>query len=381
MLLLCSKTLWTDVSSKLNTVATENLTKFGLTTNFGYHPRNLEKNRYHDCLPFDHNRVKVTPTETNETGYINASLIKFPIVDRKYIMAGEPPVSGREQFWRMIVEQQVPCIVRLSAYNKKEEAQPNYPEKLNQVLCVGEYKIECTKIIPDGFCQIRELKVTNCSKTHYLKHYLVTNWSQKKMFPEEETWCSFLKQVVDTVTKNKMGWIYKTYLFIKSFFVNVPSFAPIIQCSNGFARSGAFIICDVMTTMIRENVLDHYCIEDMLTQLRMQRANVWQPTKMTKFIYQFLLHYLMKTNDQCAGEENLLLKHLESVPDSWRNASAENFVNPKKWMIDEYDRDVFICTEKEKLNKAKLKKEGVTYRTRFPHNDSRRFMREHLKRI
>src|SRR5277367_100971 len=36
-------------------------------------PENVARNRFRDVLPYDENRVKVTPTKDNKTGYINAS--------------------------------------------------------------------------------------------------------------------------------------------------------------------------------------------------------------------------------------------------------------------------------------------------------------------
>jgi len=38
--------------------------------------RNREQNRFKDVVPYDDNRVRITPTRTNPDGYINASHIK-----------------------------------------------------------------------------------------------------------------------------------------------------------------------------------------------------------------------------------------------------------------------------------------------------------------
>ena len=42
---------------------------------------NTKRNRFKDVQPYDVNRVKLTPTKENPTGYINASHIKVCILD------------------------------------------------------------------------------------------------------------------------------------------------------------------------------------------------------------------------------------------------------------------------------------------------------------
>jgi tyrosine-protein phosphatase non-receptor type 14/21 len=39
-------------------------------------PNNINRNRFKDVLPYDDNRVKLTPTKDNPQGYINASHIR-----------------------------------------------------------------------------------------------------------------------------------------------------------------------------------------------------------------------------------------------------------------------------------------------------------------
>lgn len=39
------------------------------------HPYNAQFNRFKDVLPYEDNRVKLTPTKDNKFGYINASHI------------------------------------------------------------------------------------------------------------------------------------------------------------------------------------------------------------------------------------------------------------------------------------------------------------------
>lgn len=42
-------------------------------------PANKDRNRFKDVLPYDDNRVKLTPTKDNPQGYINASHIRVGV--------------------------------------------------------------------------------------------------------------------------------------------------------------------------------------------------------------------------------------------------------------------------------------------------------------
>ncbi|KZR98307.1 Tyrosine-protein phosphatase non-receptor type 14, partial [Daphnia magna] len=43
------------------------------------HPDNLCRNQYQDVLPYEENRVQLTPSRDNRTGYINASHISAAV--------------------------------------------------------------------------------------------------------------------------------------------------------------------------------------------------------------------------------------------------------------------------------------------------------------
>lgn len=49
-------------------------------------PENLSRNRFKDVFPYEENRVRLTPTSENKTGYINASHLSVSIFDLQYIL-------------------------------------------------------------------------------------------------------------------------------------------------------------------------------------------------------------------------------------------------------------------------------------------------------
>ncbi|KZS02632.1 Tyrosine-protein phosphatase non-receptor type 14, partial [Daphnia magna] len=53
--------------------------KAGADFSMAVHPDNLCRNQYQDVLPYEENRVKLTPSQDNRTGYINASHISAAV--------------------------------------------------------------------------------------------------------------------------------------------------------------------------------------------------------------------------------------------------------------------------------------------------------------
>lgn len=47
-------------------------------------PENLSRNRFKDVFPYEENRVRLTPTSENKTGYINASHLSVSIFDFEF---------------------------------------------------------------------------------------------------------------------------------------------------------------------------------------------------------------------------------------------------------------------------------------------------------
>ncbi len=72
--------------------------------------------RFQDVLPYEENRVKLTPNRENRTGYINASHISAAVgsAQRFYIAAQGPLPSTVADFWQMIWQSDVYVVVMLA---------------------------------------------------------------------------------------------------------------------------------------------------------------------------------------------------------------------------------------------------------------------------
>lgn len=76
---------------------------------------NNAKNRSELVLPFDRNRVILTPMPGREhSTYINASFIEGYDNSESFIITQDPMENTIPDFWRMISEQSIKTIVMIS---------------------------------------------------------------------------------------------------------------------------------------------------------------------------------------------------------------------------------------------------------------------------
>ncbi|XP_042339103.1 receptor-type tyrosine-protein phosphatase gamma-like, partial [Plectropomus leopardus] len=74
---------------------------------------NAERNRARALMPVERSRVCLTASETNSTGYINASYVMGHHQSKEFIVSQTPLSSTVADFWRMIWEHSTHTVVRL----------------------------------------------------------------------------------------------------------------------------------------------------------------------------------------------------------------------------------------------------------------------------
>ncbi len=81
----------------------------------GTNEENKVKNQCSTVIPFDRNRVILTPDGVRpHSTYINASFIEGYHNDESFIITQDPMPSTAEDFWRMVTEHSVSTMVMLS---------------------------------------------------------------------------------------------------------------------------------------------------------------------------------------------------------------------------------------------------------------------------
>nr|CAD7573148.1 unnamed protein product [Timema californicum] len=110
------------------------------------HPDNVSRNRYKDVLPYEENRVRLTPNKENRLGYFNASHITATVGNQQrfYIAAQSPLPNTIISFWQMVWEADVYLLVIIKCGTSS----------LRRLAIVSPQSCDCTTLHPDeqGVC-------------------------------------------------------------------------------------------------------------------------------------------------------------------------------------------------------------------------------------
>lgn len=241
-------------------------------------PVNRPKNRFTNIVPYDHSRVKLLPTDDEEgSDYVNANYIPGHNSPREFIVTQGPLYGTRDDFWRMLWEQNSRAIVMLTrCIEKGREKCDRYWPYDNQPVIYGDIQVtilnECQ--YPDW--TISELKVSRDDVSRIVRHFHFTTWPDFGV-PEPPS----------TLVK-----------FVRAFREKVPASSnhPIIaHCSAGVGRSGTFIALDRILQFIRTH--DSVDIFSIVCEMRRERCHMVQNEQQYICIHQCLLWALEGKED------------------------------------------------------------------------------------
>ncbi|KAF8364313.1 dep-1 [Pristionchus pacificus] len=226
-------------------------------------PPNRLKNRFTNVLPFDHSRVKLRARDDDCTGedYINASYIPGAFSRREFIACQGPMVTTRDDFWRMILEQQVPIIVALTkCFEKgKLKCELYWPDKNNLSLLYGDIEVTLLSETESADLAIREFRLTplsNPAAARTITHLHYTTWPD---FSVPETPHGILRLI---------------QIFRRKLPHDASNKPVVVHCSAGVGRSGTFIALDrLLVDLERGRPLDPF---GTVCEMRMERTQMVQ---------------------------------------------------------------------------------------------------------
>ncbi|KAL4234479.1 hypothetical protein ACF0H5_006124 [Mactra antiquata] len=238
-------------------------------------PGNIGKNRYKELYAYDHSRVvlKTLPSEPN-SDYINASYIKGYNKDRAYIASQGPTVKNKNEFWRMIWENNVNLIAMVTKLIEETKnkctqywAENGNGKTFGKVTVFTESEEEFAEY------SIRRLKITydGEKENRYVLHYIYTAWPDKNI---PHSTCSLLHfwQKVRKNDANKANpWL--------------------VHCSAGIGRTGTFIAIDYLYDQGRD--AGYIDINACVRQLRDQRVNMVQMKEQYRYLYRMMIEALV----------------------------------------------------------------------------------------
>mmetsp|Transcript_32872 Transcript_32872/g.77962 ORF Transcript_32872/g.77962 Transcript_32872/m.77962 type:complete len:322 (-) Transcript_32872:553-1518(-) len=154
----------------------------GLQTSVGSAPKNADKNRYTDVIPFDMNCVELSGGQ-----YVNASCVRVNAAgdgQRVFYAAQGPLKETTGDFWGMLYENKIPAIVMLTRFFEKtvSKCEPYFPEQEGTSQQHGDFEVEAVgKHAPLPYCKevtVRTLRVTPLKGGDPLtvKHFFYGGW-------------------------------------------------------------------------------------------------------------------------------------------------------------------------------------------------------------
>ncbi|XP_016135473.1 receptor-type tyrosine-protein phosphatase N2-like isoform X2 [Sinocyclocheilus grahami] len=249
----------------------------------GQEEQNVQRNRPHGVLVYDHSRVILKP-ENNQSrsDYINAS----PIMDHDprnpaYISAQGPLPSTVADFWQMVWESGCVVIVMLTplAENGIKQCHQYWPDEGSDLYHIYEVNLVSEHIWCDDFL-VRSfyLKNVQTNETRTVTQFHFLSWMDQNVPESARTLLDF---------RRKVNKCYRGR-----------SCPIIVHCSDGAGRSGTYILIDMVLNKMVKGAKE-IDIAATLEHLRDQRSGMVQ----TKEQFEFALTAV-------AEEVNAILKAL-----------------------------------------------------------------------
>ncbi|XP_076348974.1 tyrosine-protein phosphatase 10D-like isoform X1 [Tachypleus tridentatus] len=240
-------------------------------------PVNRPKNRFTNILPYDHSRVKLLPTDDEEgSDYINANYIPGYNSPREFIVSQGPLHSTRDDFWRMIWEQNSRAIVMLTRCIEKGREKCNHYWPFDtQPVYYGDIQVTILNESQYPDWTVSEFRVSRGDQSRIVRHLHFTTWPDFGVPDPPQTLVKFVRAFRERV---------------------VPDNRPVlVHCSAGVGRSGTFIALDNMLQHIQKH--DFVDIFGLVYEMRKERVWMVQNEQQYICIHQCLLCVLEGKED------------------------------------------------------------------------------------
>ncbi|XP_044211802.1 receptor-type tyrosine-protein phosphatase beta-like isoform X1 [Thunnus albacares] len=260
-------------------------------------PENRGKNRYNNILPYDSTRVKLSYVDDDPcSDYINASYIPGNNFRREYIATQGPLPGTKDDFWKMVWEQNVHNIVMVTQCVEKGRVKCDHYWPFDQdPLYYGDLIVQMLSesVLPEW--TIREFKICSeeqLSFTRLVRQFHYTVWPDHGVPETTQSLIQFVRTVRDYVNRT-------------------PGSGPtVVHCSAGVGRTGTFIVLDrVLQQMDTKDSLDIY---GSVFDLRLHRSHMVQTECQYAYLHQ-CVRDVLRARKLRSEQENLLYPIYENV--------------------------------------------------------------------
>lgn len=247
-------------------------------------PENSNRNWHKDILPYEENRVRLSPTRDNKYGYINASNITASVGTHQkfYIAAQSPMPTTVSHFWQMIWEADVYLVVSLADLNDCNFVSYYHSSVTDKPFETGMFQIWSQFSQETGHCVTTKLRVFH-SPTRRVRsvwHLQYNEWMNDGCPKDVAHFLGFIEEFSSvrqhTITEIPAG-----------HNKNPPI---LVHCCTGIGRSAVTILSDLLLyTLDHNQELD---VARVVLLMRHQRMLMIETVTQYRFVYSLLAYYL-----------------------------------------------------------------------------------------
>ncbi|KAB5542066.1 hypothetical protein PHYPO_G00087170 [Pangasianodon hypophthalmus] len=267
-------------------------------------PENRCKNRYNNILPYDSTRVKLSCLEDDPcSDYINASFMPGNNFRREYIATQGPLPGTKDDFWRMVWEQNVHNVVMVTQCVEKGRVKcDQYWPVDREPLYYGDLVVHMLSESVLSEWTIREFKIFcegQLSYSRIVRHFHYTVWPDHGVPETTQSLVQFVRTVRDYIDR-------------------VSGSGPtVVHCSAGVGRTGTFIVLDrSLQQLDSRGTVDIYgCVFD----LRLHRSHMVQTESQYVYLHQCVRDVLRARKLRCEQENPLYPIYENFNPDYYRD--------------------------------------------------------------
>lgn len=249
------------------------------------HPDNVKFNRFKDVLPYEDNRLRLTPTRENKFGYINASHITATVGSKQrfYIAMQGPTKLTIPYFWQCVWEAEVYLLVQLTELLEDFNYLPNAEQR-----CIDasqDYQIWWEFSQKTGHCITSKIRLCHVTSRRYrtLWHLHYTDWGEHGCPQSVAHFLGFLEEL-QSVQQHSLEEIPPGHN------KNPPV---LVHCTAGVGRTGLTVLADLLLYTVDHN--QEVDVARVVGLLRHQRPFMVQTIAQYRFVHSLLIHYLKQT--------------------------------------------------------------------------------------
>ncbi|CAL4201659.1 unnamed protein product [Meganyctiphanes norvegica] len=237
-------------------------------TTLALQPENATKNRYPDCVPYDHNRVVLTAhANVNGSDFMNASSITdHDPRNPAYIATQGPLDSTAADFWQMVWEQGSVVIVMLTRLTENGHAfcYRYWPEEGSELYHIYEVHLVSEHIWCDDYL-VRSfyLKNVRTGETRTVTQFHFLSWPDSGIPASTKALLEFRRKV----NKSYRG----------------RSCPIIVHCSDGIGRTGTYCLIDMVLNRMAKGAKE-IDIAATCEHIRDQRPNMVKSKVQFEFV-------------------------------------------------------------------------------------------------